>query len=108
MHGDVEKTHALEVDLENGDVGAKAGGHACGINSGGATSDDHDATWENARHAAEQNPASACVFGQKVGTDNHGHAAGDFGHRFKKGQAPALRDHFVSDGGDTRLYQGLS
>ena len=33
VHGDIEKAHAFEVDLENGDIGAEACGHAGGIDS---------------------------------------------------------------------------
>ncbi len=33
MHGDIEKAHAFEVDLENGDIGAEASGHAGGVDS---------------------------------------------------------------------------
>ena len=33
VHGDIEKAHAFEVDLEDGDIGAEACGHAGGIDS---------------------------------------------------------------------------
>jgi hypothetical protein len=33
VHGDIEKAHAFEVDLEDGDIGAEACGHASGIDS---------------------------------------------------------------------------
>jgi len=33
MHGDIEKAHPFEVDLEDGDIGAEACGHAGGIDS---------------------------------------------------------------------------
>ena len=32
VHGDIEKAHAFEVDLEDGDIGAEACGHAGGVN----------------------------------------------------------------------------
>jgi hypothetical protein len=33
MHGDIEKAHAFEVNLEDGDIGAEACGHAGGVDS---------------------------------------------------------------------------
>ena len=33
VHGDIEKAHAFEVDLENGDISAETCGHAGGIDS---------------------------------------------------------------------------
>ncbi len=33
MHRNIEKAHAFEVDLEDGDIGAEACGHAGGIDS---------------------------------------------------------------------------
>ena len=33
VHGDIEKAHAFEVDLEDGDIGPEACGHAGGIDS---------------------------------------------------------------------------
>ena len=33
VHGDIEKAHAFEVDLEDGDIGAEACGHAGGVDS---------------------------------------------------------------------------
>jgi len=33
MHRNIEKAHPLEVDLEDGDIGAEACGHAGGIDS---------------------------------------------------------------------------
>ena len=33
VHSDIEKAHAFEVDLENGDIGAEACGHAGGVDS---------------------------------------------------------------------------
>jgi hypothetical protein len=33
VHGDIEKAHPFEVDLEDGDIGAEACGHAGGIDS---------------------------------------------------------------------------
>ena len=33
MHRNIEKAHAFEVDLENGDIGAEACGHAGGVDS---------------------------------------------------------------------------
>ncbi len=33
MHGDIEKAHSFEVDLEDGDIGTEACGHAGGVDS---------------------------------------------------------------------------
>ncbi len=33
VHGDIEKAHAFEVDLEDGDIGAEACGHTGGVDS---------------------------------------------------------------------------
>ena len=33
VHGNIEKAHAFEVDLEDGDISAEACGHAGGIDS---------------------------------------------------------------------------
>ena len=33
MHRNIEKAHAFEVDLEDGDIGAEACGHAGGVDS---------------------------------------------------------------------------
>ena len=73
LHGDVEVAHTLHVHFEDGDVGAEAGGHAGGVDAGGAAAEDYDFSWQDSRHSAEQHAASALVAGQVVGTDKNGH-----------------------------------
>jgi len=81
VHGDVEEAHPFEVHLENGDISAQSGGHAGGIDPRGAAPDDDHPTGQDPGDPPQENATPAPVFGQKVGTDNHGHASGDFGHR---------------------------
>ena len=62
VHGDIEKAHAFQIHLQDGDIRTQSCGHAGGVDSGGASSDDHDAAWENPRDASEKNAAASPVF----------------------------------------------
>ena len=107
VEGDIEEAHAFEVDFEDGDIRAEAGGHAGGVDAGDAAAEDDDFAWQDAGDAAEENAAAAIVFGEVISADDDGHAAGDFGHRFEEREAAFDVDGFVGDGGDLGIEQAL-
>ena len=53
IHRDVEKTHPLEVDLKNSDVGSEASCHARGVDAGCSPTQHNDTSRQNSRDAAE-------------------------------------------------------
>ena len=104
-HGDVEKAHPLDVDFEDGDVRAEAGGHARRVDARRSAAEHDDLARQHARHAAEQNAFAAVRLGQKMAADDDRHAPGDFAHRLEQGQAVVTCDRFVGDGGCARFQQ---
>lgn len=99
VEGDIEEAHAFDIDLEDGDIGAEARGHAGGVHAGYAAAENDYAAGQNAGHAAEQSAGAAPVFGEEVAADEHGHAAGDFAHGFEEGEAAFDLDVFIGEGG---------
>jgi hypothetical protein len=107
MHRDIEKPHALEIDLENRDVGTDARRDARGIDAGRATADDQHLAGQDARHTAEQNAATAAMPGQMIGTDHDRHAPRDLAHRLEQRQVAMVLDRLVGNGRATRGAEPL-
>src|SRR5439155_14391096 len=72
-----------------------------------ATNYNH-ASWQNPRHAAQQYPAAAIVFGQKIGAHHHRHATSDLTHRFQQRQTVVDLNRLVGHRCDARFEQRLS
>ena len=70
-----------------GDVRAEAGGHARGVDAGGAAAEHDDLARQHARHAAEQDAVAAVRLGEKMAADDDRHAPGDLAHRLEQRQA---------------------
>ncbi len=106
---DVEKTHPLDIHLEDGDIRAEAGGHAGGVHATDAAAEHHHFAGQHSRHAAEQRAAAGEMFGKIIAADDDRHAPGDFAHRLEQRQAAVNLDGFVGNGGalagDERLGQ---
>ena len=76
----VQLAQPVDVDVDNGDVGAHAECHAGGIFSGDASADDgHIGGW-GAGDSAEEDAGAAEGFHEVEGTHLDGEAAGDFAH----------------------------
>ena len=98
-HHVVEVAQAIEIDVENGDVGAEAGGDLGGVGADDAAAENDDVGRQHARHAAEQNAAALERPFQKLRPLLNAHAAGHLAHRRQQRQ-PALvvADGLVGDG----------
>jgi hypothetical protein len=107
VEGDVEVAHALDVHFEDGDVSAEAGGHAGGVDAGGAAAEDDDFAGENAWNAAKECAAAAVVFGQIIAADEDAHAPGNFAHRLEQRETAIDFDGFVGDGGHAGAEEGV-
>ena len=106
-HGDVEKAHPLEIDLEDGHIGAEAGAHAGGVDSGRAAADHDDLAGEDAGNAAEENAFSAGVLRQKISADEDRHAACDLAHGFEEREAVVHTHGLVGNAGRAGFLEGL-
>ena len=107
VQGDVQKTHPLQVHLEDRDIRAQALGHAGGVDARRAAAQHHDLARQHAGHAAEQHPAAAKVLGQKIAAHEHAHATGDFAHGLQQRQPAVDLNRFIGDAGDARFHQRL-
>src|SRR5580700_6479505 len=99
-HGEIEKSQAFKVDIEDGHVRAETSGHTRGIHPGGPTAEHDDASRQYPGNAAEQDTAAANMLRQIIRTHHGGHAASDFTHRLEQWQSIPNLNRFVSDGGD--------
>ena len=61
VHGDVEETHAFDIDFEDRDIGPEAGRHARGVHARSAATDDDDFARQHAGHAAEEHTLATIV-----------------------------------------------
>jgi len=48
VQGDVEKAHPFHIDVEDRAIRAEAGGHARGVDAGGAAAEDHHFSGQDA------------------------------------------------------------
>ena len=104
MH--VEFGQAIVVDVVDGDVGALAGGHLRGVDSGHAAAEDRDLGRGDSGNSAEQHPAAALLLLEIMRADLDRHPARDFAHRLEQRQrARARRDGFISNAGRARFHQ---
>src|SRR4051812_17780956 len=97
----VELAQAVQVHVNDSDVGAEAESHLGRIRADDAAADDHNVRGRDSGDAAEEDAASTFFFFQIAGPDLHGHAACDFRHgsQQRKG-AVFVSDSFVGDAGD--------
>src|ERR1700733_15640355 len=87
VHGDIEKTHPIEIDLQNRHVRPQSGRHPGGVYSGRSTANHQDVAWENTGHSTEENPGPAAVFSKEIAAHYSGHAPRDLAHRLQQRQA---------------------
>ncbi len=99
MKRDVEKAHALHIDLKDGNVSAQTRGHAGGIDPGDSTAKHHDTAGQNAGYSAQQNSAAPMMLGQIIAADDDGHATGNLAHGLEQWQATVDLDGFKGNGG---------
>ena len=97
LHRDIEKSHALEIHLENRHVRAQSGRHARRIDSAGAAAEDDDASGKHSGNTTKKHALSSIVFGKEIPSNEDGHPAGDFAHRFEERQPAVSLDRFVRD-----------
>ncbi len=102
----VELAEAVEVEVDEGDLGAHAEGDFGGVGADDAAADDADVAGGDAGNSAEED-AAAAVFLFEVGcADLDGHSSGYFAHRGKQRQcAEAVANGLVGDAGDLVLQQ---
>src|SRR5687768_3182333 len=96
---DVEEAHSFKIDFQDGDIATKACGHSRGVDAGCASANHDHTTRQDAGNATEQDAAAAAMLSEKVSANEHGHAAGNFAHRFKQWQSAIHFDSFVSERG---------
>ena len=77
----VDGAQAVEVHVEDRDVGAQAERDAGGVDSDGAGAEDGDVARGHARHAGQQDAAAAVGLGEIEGALLHGQAPGHLAHR---------------------------
>ena len=97
----VELAEAVEVEVEQRDLGAHAEGDLGGVGADDAAADDADVAGRDAGDAAEQDAAAAVLLFEVGRADLDGEAAGDLGHGGEEGKrAGAVADGLVGDAGD--------
>ena len=97
----VEVAEAVEVEVDEGDLGADAEGDLGGVGADDAAADDADVAGRDAGDAAEEDAAAAVLLFEVGGADLDGHAAGDLGHGGEQRErAGAVADGLVGDAGD--------
>ena len=102
----VELAQAVEVEVDEGDLGAHAEGDLGGVGADDAAADDADVAGGDAGDAAEQDAAAAVLFFEVGCADLDGHAAGDFAHGGEQRErAGAVADGLVGDAGDLLFEQ---
>ena len=94
-HDVVEVAQAVEVDVEDPDVGAQAGGDLGRVGADDSAAQDGDLGRGDARHAGEQDSAPFLGPLQVLGPFLDAHPAGDLAHRRQERQA-AARSRSVS------------
>ncbi len=107
-HDVVEVAEAVEVNVEEGDVGPEAGGDFGGVVADDASAQDDDIGGGDAGDAAEEDAAAHHRFFEVFGAFLDAHFSRDFGHRGEAGEATEfVGDGFVGDGGDAGLQAGF-
>ena len=96
----------LRVAVDDGDVGAHAGGDQRRVGAGDAAAEHDHARRRNARHAGKQHAAAAVLLLQAMRADMGRHAAGDLRHRREQRQrALRARHRLIGNRGDARGHQ---
>ena len=108
LEGVVEPAQAMQVDVEDRDIGPHSHGHTDGIQADDpAANDDHIAGCDSG-NTAEQYAAPAADPLEASRTGLHAEATGDFGHRGQQWQRPVrILDGFVGDADDARVEKGI-
>ena len=106
----VDLAQNVDVQVENGDVGAHAPGDGGGVVAGHPAADHHHPGRRHPGHAAHQHAAATAGAHQVVGADLSGEPTGDFTHRRQQRQRnPVVRadglHRLVGDGCDARFQQ---
>ena len=90
-HDVVEIAQPVEVDVEDGDVGAEAGGDLGGVGADDAAAQDDHVGRQHAGHAAQQDAAALERPFQELRPFLDAHAAGDLAHRRQQRQVAPRR-----------------
>ncbi len=96
----VELAQAVEIAIDDADVGAHAERDFGGVGADYASAEDDDVGGGDAGDAAEEQAAAAVRPFEILGADLDGHAPGDFAHGREQGErAVVFDDGFVGDAG---------
>ena len=96
----VDLAQALEVAVEDVDLGVHAHGQGGGGHAGHAGAEDHDLGAAHAGHAADQRAPAAARAHEVVGAHERGHPAGHLAHRGEQRERIVGQAHrLVGDGG---------
>ena len=107
LHGDVQKTHAFEIHLENRHVRTETRRHSRRVHTTRPAAQNDDSSREHPRDTTQKHAFSSVVLCKEVSSNEDRHPAGDFAHRFKEGQAAVHLDRFISDAGCARRNEAL-
>ena len=102
---DIQETHPLEINFQNGHIRPQPLRHARGIDSRRPSADHHHFPRQHPGYAAEQHAIAAMVLGQTVGSHHHRHPAGNLAHRLEQRQASIDLDRLVSQPRHPALHQ---
>src|SRR5580658_224842 len=104
----VQVAEAVEVEVDEGDLGAEAEGHFGGVGADDAASDDADVAGRDAGDAAEQDAAAAVLLFEVGSADLDGETAGDLGHGGEEREgAGAVFYGLVGDAGDALFEEDV-
>ena len=103
----VQLAQPVDVDVDNGDVGAHAECHTGGVFPGDTSADDGNVSGRGAGDPAEEDAGTAEGFHEVEGAHLDGEPAGDFAHGGEQGQAVVAGDGFVGDAGHAAVHERL-
>ena len=102
----VELAEAVEVEVDERDLGAHAEGDLGSVGADDASADDADVAGWDAGDSAEEDAAASVLFFKIGCADLDGHAAGDFAHGGEEREcASAVANGLVGDAGDLLFEQ---
>ncbi len=100
-HDIVEVAKAIEVDIEDSNVGAQAGGDFRGVGADDATAQDGDVGGGDSGHAGEEDAAAFLGPFEEFRALLDAHSPGDLAHRGQERQVAAcVAQGLVGDCGD--------
>lgn len=100
---------SVDVDVEDRNLGLKAGCNLSGVLTNDSAAEDHDVRGENSGDSAQQDTAAFLWTFEILGAFLNAHASGDFAHRSQQRQiAFRAAQSFISDGRDAAFQNSAS